>query len=702
MPPTSRTAAAALTLISLLAAQQPVPTAKFTVTSQLVIVNVSVRDRNGRSMEGLSARDFTVLEDGKAQKISVFEHQQLESEPAATAPPPAAPAGETVRKPQITPSAPGQVRYKDRRLLVLFFDFSSMPPDDQLRAQKSSLDFLDRQMTPSDLVAIMAFTNRLQVLEDFTQDRSRLAEIIKGFHIGEASEQAGEATTADDAENGTDTGAAFTADETEFNIFNTDRKLTALESAVRMLGSLPEKKALVYFSSGVGKTGTENQSQLKSTVNAAVRGNVSFYPIDARGLVATPPAGDATQASARGSGIYSGNSQRQMRSRYNDQQETLYTLAADTGGKALLDSNDLAAGIVQAQKDISSYYILGYYSTNAAEDGRFRRIRVQLESQPQAKLDFRSGYFAPKQFKNFNDSDKERQLEEALLLGDPFTDLTLALEVDWFRLGRERYFVPLAVKIPGSQIELARKKGVEETTLDFIGQIRNSKGALAATVRDSIRVKLRGDATGQLGRRQLQYDTGFTLTPGDYSLKFLARENETGKLGTFESKFRIPDVATENSYVRLSSVVWANQREPLTAAVGTAEGNKRRLANHPLVNGGQKLIPSITKVFRKDQNLYVYFEVYDPATDADRKAPQLAATLSFFRGKVKAFESEPLRVTQVSTKGAHIVPVEIQVPLSRLQPGDYICQVNVVDRAGNKFAFARSPLVLLPPAPAAR
>ncbi len=696
-------AAALLVSASLLAAQQPAPTAKFSVTSQLVIVNVSVRDRSGRSVDGLTAKDFTVFEDGKPQKIAVFERQQLEVEPVTpVAAPAAAPAAAptTTRKPQITPSAPGQVRFKDRRLLVLFFDFSSMATEDQFRAQKSALDFLDKRLSPSDVVAIMSFSSKLQVLEDFTADRDRLKEVIKGFHIGEASELAAEGATPSDTDD-SDDSTAFTADETEFNVFNTDRKLTALETAVRMLGSLPEKKALVYFSSGVGKTGTENQSQLKSTVNAAIRSNVSFYPIDARGLLASAPGGDATQGARSGSGIFSGNTQRQARDSYNNQQETLYTLAADTGGKALLDSNDLSLGIVQAQKDISSYYILGYYSTNLAEDGHYRRIKVMLEGYPQAKLDFRTGYFASKKFRDFNESDKERQLEEALLLGDPFTDLTLALEVDWFLVGRDRYFVPLAVKIPGSQIELARKKGLEETTLDFIGQIRNSKGVLSATVRDNIRVKLKGDSAGQLTRRLLQYDTGFTLTPGDYTLKFLARENETGKLGTFESKFRIPDVTAENKYLKLSSVVWSNQREPLKAAVGTAERNLKLQQRHPLVKDGQKLIPSITKVFRKDQNLYVYLEVYDPGTVAASKAPDLAATVSFFRGKVKAFESEPMRVTQAPAEHRQIVPLEFQMPLAKLQPGEYTCQVNVVDHAGQKFAFSRSPLVLLPDVPAA-
>jgi VWFA-related protein len=692
----------ALIVMTALAAggQRPPGEVKFEVTSQLVIVNVGVRDRSGRPVENLKAGDFTVLEDDKPQKISVFEYQRLESEPI---PPPvlaparaAVPAEKTPApvRAAISTSAPGQIRYRDRRLILLFFDFSSMAPAEQIRAQEAANKFLEQQMTPSDLVSIMAFSNRLQVLQDFTSDRDQLAQIIRSFHIGEASELAVEGVTDTD-EDATDTGAAFTADETEFNVFNTDRKLSALESAAKMLASLPEKKALVYFSSGVGKTGVENQSQLRATVNAAVRSNVSFYPIDARGLVASAPAGNASQASPRGSGMYSGSAQRQRSARFNDQQETLYTLAADTGGKALLDNNDLSLGIQQAQQGVSSYYVLGYYSTNPALDGRFRRVRVRLASEPTAKLDYRSGYFAPRQFRDFTSSDKERQLEEALLLGDPITDLTLALEVNYFRLGRDRYLVPVAVKIPGSEVELARKGGNETTTLEFIGQVRDAKGRLAGAVRDNIEVRFKGENLGQLGRRNLQYDAGFTLTPGEYTLKFLCRENITGKMGTFETKFTVPDVLTEQRYLRLSSVVLANQREALSAAVGAAERNKRLLANHPLVQDGQKLIPSITKVFRKDQDLYVFFEVYDPGADPSRKTPSVAASVSFFRGKLRAFESETVRVTQAPDRG-NVVGMHFQIPLARLAPGQYLCQVNVVDELGKKFAFRRSPMVLLP------
>src|SRR5205807_671284 len=160
----------------------------------------------------------------------------------------------------------GRVQYKDKRLLVLFFDFSSMQPQEQIRSQQAALKFLTEQMTPADMVSIMTLAGSVQVAQDFTADRDRLIQVIKSFHIGQASELAIEADTGD-ANSGEYTGAAFVADETEFNIFNTDRKLMGLESAVRMLAPLPEKKALIYFSAGIPKTGIENHSQIESTVN---------------------------------------------------------------------------------------------------------------------------------------------------------------------------------------------------------------------------------------------------------------------------------------------------------------------------------------------------------------------------------------------------------------------------------------------------
>jgi VWFA-related protein len=680
----------AFLLARIAAAQAPV---KFESTTQLVVVNVSAKTKSGEPLENLKASDFTVTEDGKTQQIKVFEFQRLE-EDATPAPalarrvamPGAAPVK---RAAVIAPSKPGEIKYKDRRLLVLFFDLSGMSVAEQLRAQKSAQKFLATGMTPADVVAVMSYSTDLNVLQDFTDDRDALSKVIRGLVVGDTGTANG--STGDDSE--VDTGAAYTQDDSEFNIFNTDRKLAALESSVKMLASLPEKKALVYFASGMTLNGIDNQAQLRATVNAAIRGNVAFYPVDARGLVASAPLGDATRGSQGGQGMYSGSSQRAMQSNFQGQQETLYTLATDTGGKALLDQNDLSLGIAQAQKDISSYYILGYYSTNTALDGRYRRIKVQIGRNLTAKLDYRSGYFAAKEFRQFNSTDRERQLQEALMLDDPITDLTLALEVNYFRQARDRYSVPVSLKIPGSDIELARKGGAESTRLDFIGEVRDSKNALQGTVRDEITAKLKGESAGQLAKHNLEYDTGFTLQPGTYTLKFLARENETGKMGTFETKFTVPDLTTDQKHLPISSVVLSYQREKLDAAVASVEKDKKLIAANPLVQNDQKLVPSVTRVFRKDQEMYVYLEAYQPASQQTRL---MVATVAFYRGKVKAFETAPLTISDGLNAKSKAVPVSFRFPLDKLQPGRYTCQVSVVEPSAQKFAVWRSPIAVLP------
>src|SRR5260370_40913127 len=210
------------------------PVIKFGTTTQLVVVDVSVKDKSGNPIKGLKPADFNITEDGKKQDIKVFTYQELEEAatpepvPAKAAAPapktpeapatPAAPVVKSVTANQIAPSRPGEVKYKDRRRLVMFFDMTSMPIQDQIRSQTAAEKCVKTQMTPSDLMAIMTFSSDLKVLQDFTDDRDALAKIIKGLTIGEGADFAVDGSTG--ADNEEDTRAAYTADDTEFNIFN--------------------------------------------------------------------------------------------------------------------------------------------------------------------------------------------------------------------------------------------------------------------------------------------------------------------------------------------------------------------------------------------------------------------------------------------------------------------------------------------------
>jgi VWFA-related protein len=675
-------------------------------TTQLVIETVFVKDKKGNPVPGLKKEDFAVLEDGKAHDIKIFDYEEL-SETATLDPnvdtesklekkkeeTPKAAEAKSLTANQIAPEKPGDLKYKDRRLLVLFFDMTAMPVPDQLRAQKEAQKFLKDKMTPSDLVAIMTFSSDVKVVQDFTDDRDQLSKEIKNLVVGEG--QGFDEATNDDSTS--DTGAAFVEDDTEFNIFNTDRQLTALETAVKMLGSLNEKKALVYFASGITKNGFDNDAQLRATINAAIRANVAFYTVDARGLVATAPLGDATKTSPGGSGMYSGSSARAAQSNFQGQQETLSTLAFDTGGKPLLDNNELSAGIVQAQKDVSSYYIIGYYSTNEKMDGAFRKVDIKLKtaalSAKLAALDYRHGYYASRTWNKFTSTDKERQLTEALMLSDPVTDITMAVEYDYFRLAKDRYFVPISLKIPGSELVLAKSGGAEKTVIDFIGEVTdNTTHKTVQNVRDLANIKLSDSTAAELAKRPIAYDTGFSLPPGKYTLKLLARENETGKMGTYQHELIIPDLTVEQVKLPISSVILSSQRTLLSEAVFNAEKEKRLLMLNPLYQDGKQMVPSITRVFKRNQEMYVYLEAYEP--QATTTEP-VVATVTFYRGKVKAFQTDPLQVTDGLNAKTKAVPLRFSLPMSTLRAGNYTCQVSVFDPSAQKFNIWRAPVTVV-------
>jgi VWFA-related protein len=608
---------------------------------------------------------------------------------------------------RIAPETTENERYKNRRLLALYFDMSAMRPADQMRALQAAQKFIRTQMTSVDLVAIMRYNaGSVDILQDFTANRDRLLSILETLIVGEGQDSAEE---VDDA-SASDNGSAFGQDDSEFNIFNTDRQLAALQTAAHMLGNLNEKKSLIYFAGGLRLNGVDNQAQLHATVDAAIKAGVSFWPIDARGLVAEAPLGDATQGSQGNASIYTGAAANAVSFEFKMSQDTMYSLAADTGGKALLDANDLDRGIVQAQDSISDYYILGYYTTNPAKNGHFRRVKIALNNQSlEAKLDYRQGYYADKEFSKFTAVDKERQLEDALMLDDPITELSIAMEIDHFQLNRAEYFVPIIVKIPGRELALAKRGGAEHTLIDFVGEIKDMVGGTTVTnVRDFVNIKLTDATAAELAHRPIEYDAGFTLLPGRYMIKFLARDDETGRIGTFQTTFVIPNLNKEEKRVPISSVVLSSQRVDMKDAIYDAAKAKERAkdnAVNPLVQDGKKLVPSVTRVFAQNRDIYVYLQAYKPSASspatgssanpvAGATPDPLMAFVTLYSNGSEAFKTQPIAVNPNATTRLGVTPLSFNVRAASLKPGRYDCQVTVLDPVTSKANFWRAPIVI--------
>jgi len=661
----------------------------FRVNSNIVLTNVIVRDRKtGQPVPGLTAKDFTILENGKPQQISSFDFENVDRAAALNE---ATISGkEQSNLFAGSGSTAIEEQLHDRRLIVMFFDLTSMQPEDLLRAQESARNYILHQMRPADLVAVLSLDSALTVNQDFTSDKPLLLRAVGGYSGAQGSGyELGATSTTNQVEDTT----SFTPDEEEYNDLNTDRELFAIEDISKSLAWINEKKAMLYFSGGIQRDGIENQAALNAAVNAAVRGNLSIYSVDARGLQAISPLGDASTGSLRGISAYNGSAlQNNFDSNFNTQ-EVMSTLSTDTGGKAFFDSNNFSDAFQRIQNDTAAYYIIGYRSTDTRRDGTWRRLTIKVDRRD-VKLDYRPGYYAPADYRHSDKEQREQELEDELASPLPATDIEVYLQAWYFEHSPGLYYIPVSLVVPGSQIPFVQGGDRDKATLDILGQVRDMAGHDVGDVRDT--VKLAVDASQHVRQKNVQYTTGFALLPGKYELKFVVRENETGHMGSFEAPITVPNL--EKAPLKMSSVVLAAQSIPAGRKISS-----------PLVWDGSELVPNLTHVFRQDQTLHLLYQVYDPAhatgkvnaaepagaIDKDFGPPiRVFTSVEFLRDNEEVFATPVVRATETNIPGRNAIAFHLDVPLSELQPGPYICQVNVIDDAGGSFSFPRTAIVI--------
>lgn len=654
--------------------------------AELVLTNVVARDaKTGELVRGLTQSDFSIFENGKRQEIATFDFQSVEMATPlneATVSGLAAAASGAGSKAAVV-ARPEDIR--NHRLIVMFFDLTSMQPEDLDRSVKAARDFLTNKMQPADLVALVSLGDTLKVDQDFTADRKVLADEV-GVYNG--TEGQGFAGGANANTNQMEDTTGYTPDESEYNDLNTDRELFALRAIAKSLERISEKKSLLYFSGGISRDGIENQASLRAAINSAVRANLAIYSVDTRGLQAISPLGDASTGSLRGSGAFNGAALANNMSANFASQEVMATLSSDTGGKAFFDSNDFAPAFAQVQRDTSAYYAIGFHSSNPIRDGKYRKLTIKV-NRPGIKLEYRPGYYAPADFEHSGREDRERELEEQLASDLPATDMAVYLDVLYFRLDENRFYVPVSIIIPGSQIPFVQGGDKDKATLDIIGEVIDEVKRPIGSARETVKLNL--NPLLQARQRNIQYTTSFNLPPGKYHLKFVVRENQTGRMGSFEADISLPELKKQP--LKMSSIVLASMRQPTKKAT-------------PLVRDGQEYVPNISHVFRQDQHLYLLYEVYGPTREkAAENKPKgtkpgidVLSSLQLMQGSTKVYETPLVQAKVENVEGRDAVAIELDVPLTGLKPGQYLCQLNVIDDAGGSFAFPRFAVLVREPA----
>jgi len=669
------------------AAQQQTPAPVFRANLSFVSVDVIVRDRDGKVVRGLTEKDFELIEDGRPQEVRTFTFAEIKDGPSAAVSVDLlagveervlAATSRTAAPAVTAATAPVPMRSEDlagRRLVILLFDTSSMEPEDVQRSVDSARKYVATEMSSSDLVAVATVSTVLNVLTDFTADHDKVTAALNQLSYSDGTEtpppSAATAAT-DEATAAATEETAADAEAAELEMFNNDQRLRALRTLAESLQPIEQKKAIIYFSAGMQRSGQDNQVELRSAVNAAVRSNVSIYPVDTRGLQAVVPGGDARQASGRGQAMFSGRGMSRQFSQLAASQDTLVSLAADTGGKAFTDTNNFGEAFTRVQRDMSAYYLLGYSSTNKNKDGRFRRIQVRLRKNDTGyRIEARAGYYADRDFAHTSKTDRETLLEEQLFAAVSVTDLPVIASAMYFRLAADKYFVPVAVSVPGSAVPVT--EGLKEITLDVLGQVMDERGMPVGRLRQTMKLPAGTEKT--LAGKQILYQSGMVLPPGRFSIKAVVRENATGLMGTFEAPITVPELRQQP--MKVSSVVLSTQVQASTVK-----------SDNPLIRDGVQMIPNLTHVVGRDQKLFFYYEVYEPGL-SPAKTPDVRTTIAFYRGQVKVLETPVVARTTVDAANRQATLFQFEVPAGSFEPGLYTCQVNIIDEVSGRFAFPR-------------
>lgn len=743
---------AILILIPLLLSTSSVVTGQapqFRSSVNLILVDVTVRDSKGQPIRNLTAADFEILENGKAQEIVTFAREDVaqtaqtiasastlnrvgdaKSGIAVRVAPPTPPAADpkaasgaaAAASPANVDATRGPLTSEEvagRRIWVLLFDTSSMQPEDVQKAADSAIKWGQERMSPADLVAVAAIGSTLQILSDFTNDKEKVISVLKAFAItdGTAVADVDASTMAADEALVAATTATTAVDTStqELDSFNNDIRLRGIKTICDGLLTIQQRKSILYFSSGMARNGSDNAVESRAAVNSCSRANTSINPVDSRGLQAVVAGGSARQGSRGGVAAFSGRGVAQQFAQRAAQQETLQSLAADTGGTAFTDSNDFGEAFNRITSEISSYYILGYGSTNTKRDGTYRRIEVRLKSKIDARLRAREGYYADRDFTHTSRTDRETLMQEQLLMAIPSTDVPLFVTAGYFKLANAAacgqqvdfggrpggpggmgpgggrgggpgggpggrggpggftpscFYVPISVAVPGEAVPVS----TSDEVLDIRGFVRDERNQPFATIKQTVTVP--AASRDALASRQVLFQTGATLPPGRYIARIIVRENVSGKMGTFETTVLVPELT--RAPVKMSSVVMSTQLQI---------GKPARKTLSPLVRDNLEIIPNLTHVVTQAQKLYFYYEVYEPGMVENR--PQIRTNLTFYRGKVKVYETPIVERTSLDAADRRAAIFEFEVDASTFAPGLYTCQVNVIDVVAGQFAFPR-------------
>jgi VWFA-related protein len=679
-------------------------TPSFPSQVELVTVDLVVTDKKGVPIPDLKATDFTVSEDGDPQTIASFESVQLPAAPSAT--PKAPPRVSTNTEPEA----------RTGRTFVILFDTIHLAPPQAQRAKIAVAEFLKNGVREGDRVtligtggevwwstrmeagrdALMAMLKRLdgRYIPDMAPDRMSDYEAMRihVYHdtqveqrVSRRFEQYGASTRGGMSQNDTSSAAMMGGDpmvqgkatEVYFQSVSRNRiTLQILERTITSLASTKGRKSLILVSEGF--IYDPNLDEFKKTVQASRRSNVAIYFLDTRGLTGMPDYFTAQFGPPIDSQDIGAAFMETL-----EASEGAESIAADTGGFSVKNTNDLGKGIQRIGDESRIYYLLGYNSSHTQRDGRFRKIKVELAGRKGLQLRYRKGYFAPLEGgksaldKRVGPGDPDIQAA----LDSPYAEEEVPLRMtsyvfDETILGKASVMIATDVDIAGFTFE--EKEGRFLDTLEFLLVVAHRETGEFFRYDQQVQMKLLPPTRERLGKSWFPVVRDFELAPGGYQAKIVVRDKNSGHIGTVVHEFEVPDI----SQFRVSTPILSDALQP------SPEGEKS--VPRPVL--------SLRRAFPAGSTLYAEFDVYGAAKDKASGMPKVSAGYIIRRldGPVQSVVSPtPIKPTSIG-KLSRLVGTR----LVAADPGDYEFVLTVRDEIAGKTLELREPFTVTPAPPA--
>lgn len=689
------------------------------VKSNLVNIDVIVKDKKGKYVADLKPEDFTVVENGVAQKIEFFDGPLTKTDSSSTT---AAAPATTITT--ITPPTAGPRNY-----VALVLDSQTTDLTNLKQVREGTIKYIREKITDNDVVALLSVTNGLQMLQPFTQDKNKLIAALENGGVNasatgfESKDIAGNITSRQEQlasapslppsaitspGGGSEAAKAMIAQtvlaqfiklRTALSLQQSRPVLAALAAISEGLRSIPGKKTLVLFSQGF-VTPAVLDWQVQSTIDIANRANVAIYIIDSAGLRAGAPASGSLVPSTPMAGV-SGIVNQEQRIRavggetvfdnvrqegQNREYDILYRMSGDTGGRFFKGNNDIGLGLERINEEIHARYTIAYRSTNQNFDGTFRKVKIEVR-RPDAQVVSRSGYYAipPEEIVLLSPADKKLLSGFAAAQSNP--ELPVYVGVSQFRSREGLYTVPLALELPPSAVKFDRKADKRSMQLEVLGVLKAGDKNLSR-LGGNFDVNLSDSDYQSIVNNNIFYRQDMLLAPGEYTLDVIVRDKLSGKTAAKRQEFVVPDADAEFA---ASPVVLSRYVDPAQLPkLGSEE------PVDVFVHGRSQIRPSAGRQFQVTDNLIMFLSIYNPANSPDTGKPMVRVTVRLMKDGQPATKFFDYVLTDIQAQPVPHLTLAEYIKLAGLAPGNYVATFEIKDMVTRKAVKQEAPFTIVP------